>query len=75
MDPLTNLPRRSLLQLIMAGALGSMLGTLILESIRGKKPLLGWAILATLVVAYSYFGHHPLTTKKLMQQQTAASLI
>jgi len=49
----------------MAGALGSMLGTLLLESIRGKKPTVGWAVLAVLVVAYSYYARHPLTTRQL----------
>lgn len=68
---LIDIPQRSLLKLVMAGALGSMLGTLLLESIRGKKPVLGWTVLASLVLAYSYFGHHPLTTKKLRQVAAA----
>jgi hypothetical protein len=58
-------PERSLLKFIMAGALGSMLGTLLLESIRGKKPIVGWIVLAVLVITYSLYAHHPLTTRQL----------
>ena len=49
----------------MAGALGSMLGTLLLESIRGEKPVVGWFVLATLVVVYSFYARHPLTAGQL----------
>ena len=68
------IPDRSLLMLIMAGALGSILGGLLLDTIRGERSTTGWLLLGFLVISYSRMSKHPLTTKGLRHLQTKAAI-
>jgi hypothetical protein len=59
------LPEHSLLKLTIAGAMGSILGSLLLESMREEVPLMGWSLFGFLIIGYSLLNQHPLTAKKL----------
>lgn len=56
--------KEPLLKLVVAAALGRMLGTLALESVRGKNTKEGWILWLLLILGFGLFTTDPIIKKK-----------
>jgi len=63
------LDREPLLKLVFAGALGSMLGNLLLENYRrGNIPISGYIFWSVLVVLFALYHRAPLTYRDVVSK-------
>ena len=56
-----------LIELVFAGALGSMMGTLLMETSRGHKPTNTWIFWIMLVIGFAAITRHPLLKGQLSE--------